>query len=359
MSERKPRVLVALSGGMDSAATVLFLREAGYEPCALFLDMLDDPAERERAIRTAEWLEVPLRVEPVADLFRETIIQYVLDAHSRGLTPAPCSRCNPLIKWKLLAEHADRSGIRYLSTGHYVRVVRRQDGTGKSISFFARGIDPAKDQSYYLWAVPSPIIERAVMPLGTMTKAEVREKLALTYGLRQISERKESMGVCFLKGQPYGQFLQENLSPSVLRPGCVVDTTGQTVGTHLGTPLYTIGQKKGYTCSSSGCSVIGIDVTRNQIVVGPPERLLSRHLVLNQWQANSVDLLREQEELTVMVRGIGRNPRGKCRVEIRDGERMDIFLSEDNAWAAAPGQPAAIYSGDLVVGGGILEAATP
>lgn len=348
-------VLVALSGGLDSAAVVLLLREAGYRPCALFLDMLDSSAVRQAAAGTAEMLGVELIVEPCANRFRTEIIDFVLSEHTAGRTPAPCSRCNPRIKWKLLAEAADRLGIHYIATGHYVRTTRHEDGH----TYFRRGIDPAKDQSYYLWDVPEPLIERAVLPLGDYTKAEVRDLLKNKYGLTELAGRRESMGVCFLENRRYGDFLRSHLPENTVRPGEVVTLAGEVIGTHEGYALYTAAQKRGFSLfEPSSYAVIGIDALQNRIIVGPGEALHYGTLLLKEWRLTAVDeALARADEMQVMVRGIGRNPHGGCRIEVRGDGRLEIHLLKDTAWAVMPGQPVVFYLDDRVAGGGILDEA--
>ncbi len=355
MTHYGKEVLVALSGGLDSAAIVLFLREAGYRPRALFLDMLDSEAAREEVAATASALGTELTVEPCSGLFRTEIIEYTLDEHAKGRTPAPCSRCNPRIKWRLLAEAADRLGIYHIATGHYAGTVRHGGHT-----YFRRGADPAKDQSYYLWDVPEPLAERALLPLGDHTKAAVRNILKERYGLTELTERRESMGVCFLGGLRYGEFLRAYLPAESIRQGEVVDLSGNVIGRHEGYPLYTTGQKRGFSldgnASGTGAAVIGIDTTRNRVIVGPDEALHCREMILKDWRAVCPEeLFRHAGELQIMVRGIGRNPRGGCRLAVTEDDRLHVSLIQDTAWALIAGQPVVFYLGDRVVGGGILD----
>lgn len=349
---------MALSGGLDSAAAVLLLREAGYRPRALFLDLLDSPTARREAFRTAETLGVELVVEPCASLFQTAIVDHLLAEHAAGRTPAPCSRCNPRIKWRLLAEAADRLGIYHIATGHYVRTILYGDGH----CYFRRGVDPAKDQSYYLWNVPEPWIARAILPLGDFTKAEVRDMLRNQYGLTELAERKESMGICFLDGQKYGEFLRSRLPADLCRPGEVVTLTGDIVGRHEGYPLYTAAQKQGLSFSERSepvsYAVVGIDAARNRVIVGPDEALHYRTLLLKEWRTVSwTELQTHAQEVRVMVRGIGRNPDGGCRTKVLDDGRLEVILLQDTAWAVMPGQPVVFYLDDRVVGGGILDEA--
>ncbi len=340
-----PDVLVALSGGMDSAAAVLLLRQAGYRPSALFLDLFDDPTERERVVALADRMGVELTVESVGERFRDEVVEWTLRMHRRGETPVPCSRCNPRLKWAALEEAADRMGIRHLATGHYVRVVER---SGRH--FFARGIDPAKDQSYYLWGVPERLIARAITPLGDWSKALLRDYLH-DAGYGDLARRAESMSLCFLHGESYPEFLKRRLNPAT---GQVVDARGAVVGRHDGYPLYTIGQKRGFESAVAG-AVVAVDARRNRLVVSDrPEALERSEVTLRNWQAVDPEGLL-QADLRAMVRGIGRNPQGRCRVELR-GDRLVLHFEGEPAWAIAPGQSVALYDGECLAGGGIISA---
>lgn len=348
-------ILVALSGGLDSAAVVLLLRRQGYNPAGLYIDMLGSSSERERAETTAARLGIDLTIEDVHAEFQQQIVQHLLSQHDLGVTPAPCSRCNPLIKWSVLARVADRLGIEHIATGHYVKVVRHG-----ARCHFARGVDPSKDQSYYLWGVNETLRRRAVTPLGDYTKAEVRAMLA-EWGYSEISARRESMGVCFLGGVGYGDFLRRNLQ---LTPGEVCDIDGNAVGEHQGYQLYTIGQRRGFDTAVAG-SVIGVEPALNRVIVGSDQQLLSSTLWLHDWifepnepigPTEAAEIASSEDNVTVMVRGVGRNPKGTARVEV-DGDSLVVRLLHDTAWAAAAGQPVALYVGECVVGGGILARA--
>lgn len=336
----------------------MFLREAGYRPRALFLDMLDAADLRQGAVAAAESLGVELIVERCAERFRDEVRDYVLTEHVAGRTPAPCSRCNPGIKWRLLADAADRLGIRHIATGHYVRTVRHTNGRW----YFRRGADLAKDQSYYLWDVPENYIERAVLPLGDYTKAEVRSLMAERYGLTELAERRESMGVCFLGSSTYGDFLRSGLPEGVVRTGEVVDLAGRVIGRHDGYPLYTAGQKRGLSLfhpdETAGWAVVGVDAANNRITVGPDEAMWYDTLLLKEWRTPELtELLTHGPQVQAAVRGIGRNPLPGCGMEIDADGRLRITLLQDKAWALSPGQPVVLYLGDRVVGGGILAAA--
>lgn len=357
MTHPETDVLVALSGGMDSAAAVLFLREADYRPRALFLDMLDDERSRAQARQTAQQVGVELTVEPCAERFQAEVVRHVLREHAAGRTPSPCTHCNPRIKWRLLVEAADRLGIRHIATGHYV-----QKETYKGHACFRRGIDPSKDQSYYLWEVPEAWIRRALLPLGGFTKEEVRRRLREQYGLEPLAAQRESMGICFTAGMRYEAFLRQALPPETMTPGEVTDTRGRVIGAHEGYPFYTAGQKRGFTLQPTVAQQGGtwavqrVEARENRIVVCRPEELYSRTLWLSAWRAVSpAALFDHPEHLSVVVRGLGRNPQGGCILDVEESGLLRVTLTDDRAWAVMPGQPVVFYRGDCVVGGGILE----
>ncbi len=354
-------VLVALSGGMDSAATVLLLQEQARfgRIEGLYLDLTGSAPERERALQTAELLGIRLHIEPAGELFRREVIDYVVAEHKRCATPGPCSRCNPAVKWRLLAHAADRHAIGLLATGHYVRTLPG-DGAGRQACFW-RGVDPIKDQSYYLWGVPPELVARAVTPLGEYTKAGVRQ-LLVERGLGELAGRQESMGVCFLQGGEYSDFLRNELE---MTPGRVVELeSGRVIGRHDGAPLYTVGQKRGFMLDDglSGLpyAVVRTEAATNRLYVSTdPEQLYTDRIVLNDWYIGDWAELQAhaQEDLYVMIRGLGRNPTAAGgRATRLPGGLLEVELRHDRFWAPCPGQPAALYThhNQRLAGGGII-----
>lgn len=336
MERARDRVLVAFSGGIDSCAAVEILRAKGYEVEALTIDMMGDEVMLQNARESAERLAIKLHIYDARDFFDQEIINDFASEYLAGRTPAPCTRCNTLIKWELVARKADELGIYHIATGHYFRL-EEEDGR----YYVTRAIDPIKDQSYYLWGVSQELLARAITPMGEKIKAEVKKDSPI---------KRESMGVCFLRGKHYTDFICERCGE--MKAGEVIDNQGNIVGQHNGIARYTIGQKRGEGIPS-GVRVTEIIADKNQIKVDLNETLFKRKLHLERCHFVDFDKINEYNDLTVMVRGLGLNPKGGGKISITEQGAI-IELTEDTAWAAAPGQPIVIYSGNRVVGGGYL-----
>ena len=332
-------VVLGFSGGIDSTTAVELLRRDGYTVAALTLDTVGDETFVQMAKRRAQELDLPLYVVDATQQFSSRIIDYFTQSYACGRTPAPCTLCNPLIKWNNLLSHADKIGADHIATGHYFKIEEYNNRL-----YVAKAADSAKDQSYYLWGLSQQILARALTPMGDMIKSEVKQNFA---------DKRESMGLCFLRGQSYREFLSERC-PDVVRKGDIVDSEGRVVGCHDGVAFYTIGQKRGLDVELSGVAVVGIDATRNELIVGKQEELL--HATIEVGDCNIVDEeeLLTADDISVVIRGIGRNPGGYARLIERTKGGYKIHLSE-SAWAPAAGQPLVFYRQNRVIGGGIVE----
>lgn len=337
MTERS--VVLGFSGGMDSITAATRLKDDGWRVVAVTLDTLGDVAMVDKARRAASEIGVEHCVVDVQEAFCESIIRYFIDSYAEGRTPAPCTLCNSEIKWRYLAERADMMGIEHIATGHYFRVERLNDSY-----YIARAVDASKDQSYYLWGLPQSILRRVITPMGEVMKSDIRSN---------FSDKRESMGLCFLQGVAYRDFLQ-NHCPSTAVQGEVVDVEGEVVGHHAGVAFYTIGQKRGFECCRSGVAVVGIEAEKNRLIVGDESMLYKSTLEVE--CCNIVDYKEfiTSRDISVMVRGIGRNPQGFVQfIEPIDGGYRVVLGSP--AWAPAVGQPLVFYRQNRVVGGGIVE----
>ncbi len=331
----KQSVLLGFSGGIDSCTSALRLMAEGYHVVALTIDTMGDKAMLHKA-RTkaeeigAEWLMYDAREE-----FKREIIDYFCQEYAMGHTPAPCTRCNPLIKWRTLLNEANRLGIKHIATGHYFNIEKRDERY-----YVTKGVDESKDQSYYLWGLSQEILSRAITPMGNAIKSDVKQA---------FKDKSESMGICFLNGLPYAEFLRNR---GIDMPdGDIVNRNGEVCGRHNGIARYTIGQRRGVGIPE-GMRVIGIDATHNHIIVGENELLYHNQLHIAHCNIVDEEELLTAKDITVKIRGIGRNPQLPVSVEATHGGY--IVKTQDPVWAPAIGQPLVFYRNNWVIGGGIV-----
>ena len=328
-------VLLGFSGGIDSCTSAQRLKDEGYRVVALTIDTMGDDAMVAKARAKAEEIDVEWLMYDAREEFKRDIIDYFCNEYAAGHTPAPCTRCNPMIKWRTLLSEANRLGIKRIATGHYFNIAQH-DGR----YYVAKGIDENKDQSYYLWGLSQETLSRAITPMGNAIKSNVKQA---------FRDKSESMGICFLKGLPYAEFLKKQ---GVTMPeGDIVTQQGVVCGTHNGIARYTIGQRRGVGIPE-GMRVIAIDAKANHIVVGANELLYHHNLHIADCNIVCKEELLTATDITIKIRGIGRNPQLPVKVEATvDGY---VVKTQDPAWAPALGQPLVFYRNNLVIGGGIV-----
>ncbi len=345
MEDRAKRVLVGMSGGIDSTATCLMLREKGYEVVGLTMRVWGDDPREARELATA--MGVTHYVADEREPFRETIVRYFIDEYRQGRTPNPCVMCNPLFKFRLLSEWADRLNCAWIATGHYSRLETRHGKT-----YIIAGDDERKDQSYFLWRVGQSVLRRCLFPLGEYTKPTVRQYLS-ERGYEAKSREGESMEVCFIKGD-YRDFLREQC-PEIdeeIGPGWFVNAEGVKLGRHKGAPYYTIGQRKGLDIAlGKPAYVLKINAEKNTVMLGDAERLLTDYMLLERDEIVDERELFDCPQLTVRIRYRGRPL--PCRVKRLDDGRLLVRFLEP-ASAIAPGQSAVFYDGRRVLGGAFI-----
>ena len=332
------KVLLGFSGGMDSCAAAAALKAEGWSVTALTLDMTGNEHLISEARHRAADAGIPIIVKDVREECR-AVTSYFVESYAAGRTPAPCTFCNSLIKWPSLVAEADRLGIRAIATGHYFNTTRRNGRI-----YVSRADDRTKDQSYYLWDLPQSTLERIITPMGHVFKSEIR---------KTSPQRRESMGVCFLNGSTYGQYIAR-CRPDTLRQGEIVDTQGRIIGRHDGIAFYTIGQKRGLDISEKGLCIVAIDAARNRLIAGDDSELYHSTLEVKKCNIVSMDELLSSDDIHVIIRGIGRNPISPAR-HIEPADTGIRIILGSPAWAPAAGQPAVFYRGDRVIGGGIVE----
>ncbi len=338
----KARVVVGLSGGVDSSVAAWLLHEQGYEVVGVTFWLYDDRGSFRKtccgveaiqaARRLAHRLGIPHYVIDERPAFRRHIIHRFIQAYRGGQTPNVCLLCNRWFKFRKLLDFARDIGARWIATGHFARV---QDGA------LYEGVDKAKDQSYFLAAVEPEVLASTLFPVGTLTKEEVRA-IARRASL-PTAGRVESQEICFAEGDTRS-FLMRHIPP---RPGDIVDLSGRVVGRHPGAWLFTLGQRRGLRVALGyRAYVVDVDVENNRIVVGPREAVGVQAIRVRPLQGD----VRDGEHYRVKVRSSHRGVRGRLTIE---GGWWRI-LFEERVWPPAPGQMAVVYEGEKVVGAGVV-----
>jgi len=354
------RVAVAMSGGVDSSVAAALLLTQGYD--VVGLTMLVSPPEANGGVSDASQAGAVADARRVASLlgirhhlvdlrqdFQRAVIGPFCEEYARGRTPNPCVLCNSYIKFGTLLQRARRLGASRLATGHYARV-GRDEMTGRWV--LRRGVDTAKDQSYTLFGLRQEQLARALFPLGEMRKAETRAE-AVRLGL-PVSQRPESQQICFVSGRSYGDWLSR-WRPEAARPGPIVDPSGRQIGRHRGIAFYTVGQRHGLRVAGGKVLyVVGMDASRNQVVVGGEAELLARGLVMREVNyVGLADLSAGGRKLRAKIRSAARPAACLARPE-GDGVVLQFPRRQR---AVTPGQAAVCYDGEAVALGGIIESA--
>jgi tRNA-specific 2-thiouridylase len=334
------RVLVAMSGGVDSSVAAARLRASGHDVTGVTLKLWGGESDSgccsvsdvEDARRVAAQLGIPHYTFNFADDFDATVVGPYVDAHAAGLTPNPCVECNRSIKFGRLLERAEATGFDAVATGHHARVVGRQ---------LARGRDLGKDQSYVLYMLREGDLARLLLPVGEMTKAEVRAEAA-ALGLR-TADKPESMEVCFITRGGREQFLADR---GVMRAGDVVDSEGRVLGQHDGAAAFTIGQRRGLgVAAGERRYVVDVDATRGAVTVGPFEDLLRDEVRVSGLTFVAGEPPPASETVLAQARAHGTPFEGRV-----EGDVVRFARPQPRV---APGQVVALYRGDTLLGGGL------
>ncbi|MFW6133252.1 MAG: tRNA 2-thiouridine(34) synthase MnmA [Planctomycetota bacterium] len=345
MTRASDKVIVGMSGGVDSSAAAALLREAGYAVRGVFLRTSDSGAGAGDARRVAALLGIDFEVVDVRDGFAR-VTDYFAQEYAAGRTPNPCARCNVWMKFPTLLSIADRLGARYVATGHYARIARR--GAGVAL---ARGRCGDKDQSYALFALPGEALGRLLLPVGELSGKDEARAIASRRNL-PVHDKPESQDICFVDAD-YRAYLAARANRTArkdeaLMPGPIEDASGAVRGRHQGYAGFTVGQRRGLgVAAGEPMYVTRIDPVRRAVVIGPRDEAARRSLTADgaRWQQD----VPERFDATVQVRY--NHDGAPARVRRTDAETFEVRFDEP-VHAPAPGQAAVCYDGDVLLGGG-------
>jgi tRNA-uridine 2-sulfurtransferase len=345
----KKRVLLGLSGGIDSSISAILLQEQGFEVIGITFLFGGSEKENETISEDAKILSTKLNIKhliiSLKKEFENTVIKYFINEYLEGNTPFPCAYCNPKIKFYYLQEYAKKENCDFIATGHYV-----QTDFYNNKKYIFQGVDPNKDQSFFLWGLSRELREKLIFPLGKFKKEEVK-KIANRNGFQSLIRKKESLGICFIEGNNYRQFLEKRGIKS--QPGNFVDAEGTILGKHSGIINYTIGQRRGLGLNlNSPVFVAKINLDDNEIVLTKYDYLYKKKIFINNYYFVDNQEIKQCENLIVKVRY--RLQETPCEINILNASRAEVVLLKPEAMIAS-GQTAVFYDGARLVGGGFIE----
>ncbi|MGZ5254516.1 MAG: tRNA 2-thiouridine(34) synthase MnmA [Flavitalea sp.] len=363
---RKGKVLVAMSGGIDSTVAALMLNEQGYEVVGITMKTWDYAASGGSKKETgccnidsfndARMAAVqhgfPHFILDIRDEFGDFVIENFVEEYLAGRTPNPCVMCNTHIKWRALLKRADALGCDFIATGHYANIHQHTNGR----FYLSKGLDETKDQSYVLWGLQQDLLSRTLLPLGNFRKTEIRQ-MAFDYGYPELAKKSESYEICFVPDNDYRGFLKRRVDglEEKVAGGNFTDKSGKVLGKHKGYPFYTIGQRKGLDITfGKPVYVTNIIPETNTVVLGDEEDLNANDMMVSRINWIKYDGITDGMEAVTKIRY---KDKGTVSNLYNEGNSIKVRFYED-AKGIAPGQSAVFYEGDHVIGGGIIQRTT-
>jgi tRNA-specific 2-thiouridylase len=360
---RKGKILVAMSGGIDSTVAALMLHDEGYEVVGITMKTWDyasaGPSKKETgccnldSFNDARMAAVqhgfPHFVLDIRDEFGDFVIENFVDEYLAGRTPNPCVMCNTHIKWRALLKRADALDCEFIATGHYGHIRKHNNDR----YYISKGADETKDQSYVLWGLQQDLLARTMLPLGSYRKTEIRQ-MAMDYGYPELARKSESYEICFVPDNDYRGFLKRKVDGLEERVagGNFVDKQGKVLGKHKGYPFYTIGQRKGLDITfGKPVYVTGILPETNTVVLGDEEDLDRQEMTVVKINLMKYDTLTPGMEALTRIRY---KDNGGLSNLYPEGSSVRVRFYEQ-AKSIAPGQSAVFYEGDDLIGGGIIQ----
>ncbi|TYQ15418.1 UNVERIFIED_CONTAM: tRNA-specific 2-thiouridylase [Acetivibrio alkalicellulosi] len=357
----KKKVMIGMSGGVDSSVAAAILLEKGYEVIGVTMKIWPEKEEEGKlkeggccslsavddARRVSYKLGIPYYVMNFQDIFEEKVIDYFKDEYLKGKTPNPCIACNRYVKFEAMLNKAVSMGIDYVATGHYA-IIEYDENYKRYL--LKKSVTQAKDQTYALYNLNQEQLSKILMPIGDYTKDRVRERAKeLDLG---VASKPDSQEICFVEDNNYGKFIEENTT-SKIKSGYFVDTKGNVLGKHKGIIHYTVGQRKGLGIAlGKPMYVVKLDLDNNNVVLGENDDIFSKTLIASDLNFIMIDKLKEPLNVKAKIRYSAKEAdamiypmeKGKVKVEFDSPQR-----------AVTPGQSIVFYNGDIVVGGGVIE----
>lgn len=360
--KKSSKVLIAMSGGVDSSVTAHILKRKGYDCIGIFLNFWSDPfvdraeggqnkccsvESMNTARRVAQKLNMPFYTLNVRERFKKQVVDYFIDNYKVCLTPNPCVECNRNIKFGFLLKRMKQLGADYVATGHYARIKEKKGGYE-----LLAGRDETKDQSYFLYTLTQEKLAHILFPIGNKTKKQVK-KYAIKHGLSEPNNKKESQGVCFFPEKTHEAFLKRYLPKQTIQKGPIKTTAGEKIGTHEGLQFFTVGQRKGIEIGGEKepWYVVTLDYAKNTLVVGKNHEVFQKKFTINKLSFVSKSLPDGLHKLETRIRYRARLEAALVE-KAGDTAKIDFKIPQR---AITPGQSVVFYKGKKVLGGGIID----